>query len=279
MNKDEFQNASRNVWEKMAQGWDENREYMWETSKPVGMWMVEKLEPKDGQILLELAAGMGDTGFVAAKLVGPTGRLISTDFAPTMVKRARGWAAELGITNAEFRVLNAENMDLESDSVDGVLCRWGYMLMSDPAAALRETRRVLRSGGRLSFSVFAGPEQNPWAVLPAKALIDEDLMKAPAPGSPGILALGSKERLKTLVEDAGFSECIIEEVPITWRYKNFEEYWQFLTQVAGAIAALIEALPLEKQSTAREAIRNSISGFESVSEIALPGITLNVSAR
>ena len=279
MNKDEFQKASRNVWEKMARGWDDNREYMWDTSKPVGMWLVEKLEPRVGQTLLELAAGMGDTGFVAAKLVGPSGRLISTDFAPEMVKRAERWAAELGVTNAEFRVLDAENMDLESDSVDGVLCRWGYMLMSDPAAALRETRRVLRPGGRLTFSVFAGPDQNPWAALPAKALVDEGLMRAPAPGSPGIMALGSKERLKSLVEDAAFSECIIEEVPITWRYKKFEEYWRFLTEVAGAIAALIEALPSEKQSTARDAIRHAISNFETGPGIALPGVTLNVAAR
>ena len=46
--------------------------------------------------------------------------------------------------------MDAEKMDLEDDSVDGVICRWGYMLMADPAAALAETRRVLRDGGRLS---------------------------------------------------------------------------------------------------------------------------------
>ena len=47
--------------------------------------------------------------------------------------------------------MDAEKMDLEDDSVDGVICRWGYMLMADPAAALAETRRVLRDGGRLSL--------------------------------------------------------------------------------------------------------------------------------
>jgi len=278
MSEDEFQKASRAVWEKMAQGWDDNRDYMWATSKPVGMWLVEKLTPQAGQTLLELAAGLGDTGFVAAKLLGPGGRLISTDFAPEMVKRAEQWAAELGVDNAQFRVLNAEDMDLESGSVDGVLCRWGYMLMGDPAAALRETRRVLRPGGRLAFSVFAGPEENPWAAVPAKALIDAGLMAAPSPGKPGILALGSKERLKTLVAEAGFAECSIEEVPLTWRYESFDHYWRFLTEVAGAIAALIEALPAEKQATAQDAIRQAISRFETAGELALPGMTLNVAA-
>jgi len=142
MDNDEFRSASKNVWDKMAQGWDVNREYMWETSKPVGEWLVEKLSPSNGQTLLELAAGVGDTGFVAAKLVGDEGRLISTDFSPAMVDGARRRSVELGITNAEFYVMDAEKMDLETESVDGVLCRWGYMLMSDPGEALKETRRV-----------------------------------------------------------------------------------------------------------------------------------------
>jgi len=279
MNRDEFQKASRTVWDNMAQGWDSNRDYMWETSKAVGLWMVESLGPQEGQTVLELAAGMGDTGFVAAKLLGPQGRLISTDFAPAMVERAERWAADLDVTNAEFRVLNAETMDLADNSVDGVLCRWGYMLMGDPAAALRETRRVLRPGGTLACSVFAGPEQNPWAALPVKALIEAELMQAPVPGSPGILALGNEERLASLVAEAGFAEHRIEEVPLTWRYPDFEAYWQFLTDVAGAIAVLIEALPAADQARAREAIGHAISDFQSASGIALPGMTLNVVAR
>jgi len=279
MNRDEYLQASRNVWEEMAQGWDEHRDYMWETSKAVGLWMVENLKPDGGQTVLELAAGMGDTGFVAAKLLGPEGRLISTDFAPEMVSRAERRATELGISNAEFRVLNAEAMDLESESVDGVMCRWGYMLMGDPAAALGETRRVLRSGGRLVFSVFAGPDKNPWAALPAKALIEEGLMQAPAPGSPGIMALGSRDRLENLVRGAGFAEHTIEDVPLTWRFESFDVYWQFLTEVAGAIAMLIAALPAAKQSTAREAIKRAVADFDSDSGIALPGVTLNVVAH
>ena len=279
MDNDEFRKASRTVWEKMARGWDDSREYMWETSKPVGEWMVEKLSPSKGQTLLELAAGIGDTGFVAAKLVGDEGRLISTDFSPAMVEGARRRADELGITNAEFYVMNAEKIDLETDSIDGVLCRWGYMLMGDPSEAFKETRRVLKSGGRLSFSVFAGPEQNPWAALPARTLIEEGFMEAPAPGTPGILALGNKEHLLSLLVGAEFNEYIIEEVPIIWRYKDFDGYWRFLTEVAGAIATLIESLPQTDQAAVREAIQIAVADFQTESEISLPGVTLNVVAQ
>lgn len=276
MSNDEFRKASKNVWNKMARGWDSNREYMWETSKPVAEWLVRKLAPMDGQTLLELAAGVGDTGFVAARLVGTSGRLISTDFSPSMVEGARRRADELDITNAEFHVMDAEDMDLDTESVDGVLCRWGYMLMSDPAAAFKETRRVLKPGGRLCFSVFASPEQNPWAALPAKTLIEGGFMKAPAPGSPGILALGDKERLQRLLTDAGFSGHTIEDAPIIWRHRNFDRYWKFLTEVAGAIATLIEALTPSEQATARDAMQAAVSEYQTGSEIALPGVTINV---
>ena len=279
MNKEEFRKVSKNVWERMAGGWETNREYLWETSKPVGEWLIEKLEPGEGETLLELAAGMGDTGFVAASLIGAQGHLISSDFAAGMVDGARRRADELGITNADFQVIDADNIDLESASVDGVICRWGYMLMSDPGAALKETRRVLKPGGRLCLSVFATPEQNPWAAVPARALVEGGFMEAPIPGAPGILALGDKGRLRSLLTEAGFTEQLVEEVPITFRYRDFEEYWQFLTEVAGAIATLIESLPLDEEVKAKEAIRTVVSPFQRESGIALPGVALNVLAR
>ena len=279
MKKGEFRKASKSVWDAMAQGWEVNREYLWETSKPVGEWLVEKLAPKQGHTILELAAGIGDTGFVAAHLLGAKGRLISTDFAPSMVECARRRADELNITNAEFRVMDAEQLELDSESIDGVLCRWGYMLMSDPSAAFHETRRVLKPGGRLCFSVFAAPEKNPWAALPAKALMESHLMDPPAPGTPGILALGDEERLHGLLHEAGFTKNVIEEVPITWRHHNFDGYWQFLTEVAGAIAALIESLPANKQAIARESIQSAVSAFRTGEEIVLPGVTLNVATQ
>jgi len=109
--------------------------------------MIRRLDPQPGDSVLELAAGLADTGLMAARLVGESGRVIATDFTPEMVSGARRRAEELGVQNAEFRVLDAERMDLGTDSVDGVLCRWAYMLMIDPPAAFAETRRVLRPGG------------------------------------------------------------------------------------------------------------------------------------
>ena len=104
-------------------------------------------------------------------------------------------------------------------------------------------------------------------------------MQAPAAGTPGIMALGNEERLSSVLTEAGFSDYIIEEVPITWRYPDFESYWLFLTEVAGAIATLIESLPSTEQATAKEAIKDVTSNFLTESEIVLPGMTLNAMAQ
>ena len=86
---DDYRRASYEIWQEMAAGWDRDRNWMWEASRAVSENLLEALRPSPGQTILELAAGTGETGFVAARAVGPTGRVISTDFAPEMVAAAR----------------------------------------------------------------------------------------------------------------------------------------------------------------------------------------------
>ena len=153
----EYKRAALENWQTMAAGWEQRREEMETVARPVTEWMVRALDPKPGDTVLELAAGPGEVGFAAAPLLGPEGRLISSDFSPAMVDVARRGAAELGLENVEHLVLDAEDLALEDDSVDGVLCRFGFMLMPDPETAVAEARRVLRPGGRLAL-----PGSSPW---------------------------------------------------------------------------------------------------------------------
>ena len=132
------------IAERIAPTWEKRRAEIEAFSAPVRQWMLRELDPREGDTLLELAAGIGDTGFEAADIIGPSGRLVTSDFSRAMLDAASRRGAELGLGNVDYRVINAERIPLDDDSVDGVLCRFGYMLMSDPAAAFAETRRVLR---------------------------------------------------------------------------------------------------------------------------------------
>ena len=151
---EDYRSPMDEVAEAIAPTWERRRPEIEEVATPVRAWMLRELRPRDGDTVLELAAGVGETGFDAGALVGERGLLISSDFSPAMLDAARRRGAERGVGNVEYRVIDAERIELDDDSVDHVLCRFGYMLMADPAAALAETRRVLRPGGRLALAVW-----------------------------------------------------------------------------------------------------------------------------
>jgi SAM-dependent methyltransferase len=276
---EDYRSASYQIWQTMAAGWDRERRWMWQVSRVVSEKMVEALAPRPGQTILELAAGTGETGFAAARAIAPAGRLISTDFAPEMVAAARSECRRLGLSNVEHREMDAERMDLEDDSVDGVLCRWGYMLMADPARALAETRRVLRAGGRLSLSVWGSAERNPWGALPARALRQHTGAPAPNPQDPGIFAMADPSRLRLLMRDAGFGEPRLEEVEVSWRFDDFDAYWRYITDLAGGIAMVLQTMSEADRGAVRAIVEQAAREFRKEGGLEMPGLALNASAE
>ena len=266
------------MWEAMAPGWDSRHAYFEEIARPVTDLMLERLAPERGQTILDLAAGTGVGGFAAAGLVGPEGHVIVSDFAEGMVDAAKRHAARLGLTNVECRVLDAERLDLPDDAVDGVTCRWGYMLMADPAAAFSETRRVLRPGGRLAFAVFTGPDENPWGSLPAGVLVERGHVPPPEVGAPGLFALADRGRVSQLLADAGISEPRFEEVAFTWRFADADAFWAFLNEAAGAITIVLDQLDDDERSRVGQEIRERVEAFEGPSGVELGGVALVASA-
>ncbi len=258
MDLDKYRADSLANWDRLSAAWSREREFVWRATRPVGERMVEILDPQPGQTVLELAAGIGDTGFAAAARLGDEGKLISTDFSPGMVEEAGRAAAEMGLGNVEHRVLDAERMDLEDSSVDGVLCRFGYMLMADPAAALAETRRVLRDGGRLCFAVWASPDRNLWAAIPGIEMIGRGHLPPPDPGNPGIFGLADTDRIRELVAGAGFGDPDIEQVGVTWDYGTADEHWRMTMELAGPLAEAIRNLPEDERESVRAAVAEKV---------------------
>ncbi|HKX47799.1 MAG TPA: methyltransferase domain-containing protein, partial [Gaiellaceae bacterium] len=242
-NLGDYRRTSHEIWRAMAPGWERWRGQLEEALTPVREWLITELRPQPDDTVLELGAGPGDTGFAALALVGERGRLISTDFSPEMVDVARRRGAELGLENVDYRVLDAEQIDLEADSVDVVLCQSGYMLMADPGAALSETRRVLRPGGRLALSVWGAPEHNPWASIGGRLLVESGHLPAPEPGAPGVFSMASPERTRALLAEAGFTEVRTDEVSVRFAFDDLDAYERWVIDVAGPFAMVVRGLP------------------------------------
>lgn len=278
-NAEQLRTQSYEMWETIAPSWERRQAFVEEHAGPVRRWMLDGLAPRPGDTILELAAGVGQTGFEATRLLGAEGRLITSDFAPAMLEAARRRGRELGIENVEYRVIDAERMELGSDSVDGVLCRYGYMLMPDPAAALSETRRVLRPGGRLVLAVFGPPDRNPFFAIIAMALVQRGHMPPPDPDGPGLFSMASEERTTRLLEKAGFAEVRTEMVPAPrFPFRDVEEYMGLIGDTAGPIAVALRRVPGDERRQIEAQLEEAFSPFATDGGYELPGLTLAVVA-
>jgi SAM-dependent methyltransferase len=271
---EDYRRTSHEVWEAMAPGWERWRAQLADALTPVREWLIGKLAPQPGQMVLELGAGTGETGFEAAAFLGEDGLLISTDFSPEMVEVARRRGTELGLGNVDHRVIDAERIELDSGSVDGVLCQSTFMLVADPAAALAETRRVLRPGGRLALSVWGAPERNPWASIGGMILVERGDMPAPEPGAPGVFSMASGERITTLLDGAGFTSVRTEEVPVRFAFRDLDDYEQWVIDVAGPFAMVVRGLPEDEREVLRARLKEAFLPFATDAGYELPGVAL-----
>jgi SAM-dependent methyltransferase len=273
-----YRQSSLEGWEAAASGWVRREELMREFGAPVSHRMIEVVHPQPGERVLELAAGLGETGMLAAELVAPLGGLIVSDQAEAMLDGARARSISLGLSNVEFQVLNAEWIDLPLASVDVVLCRWGYMLMADPAAALGETRRVLRPGGRLALAVWDSLEENPWALEPAQELIARGLSPAPDPTAepaPGPFALGAAWRVQELLEQAGFAEIDIEAIELTRRHPDFEHLWEVTLDLSPSFHDTVLSQPQSEMEQIKHSLAERFAPYTAADgTLAVPARTL-----
>jgi SAM-dependent methyltransferase len=242
---DDYRKASHRIWEEMAAGWEGDRRSVWDDSRRVGEWLVDALDPQPGETVLELAAGVGDTGFAATRQLGANGRLISTDFSQPMVDAARRRADELGVSNAEFRTLDAERMDV-------AVAEW-----PSRSGAIRSKTRGRRFRRRCCAN---GRGQ-----------------RRPIRTHPGSSRWRNEARTRDLLEGAGLRPSRIETVEMG-RFDSLDAYWHYVTDLAGAVAMLVRALPEEDQRAVRDEVERRVQAYADGDGYRLPGMCLNVLA-
>ena len=133
------------------------------------------------------------------------------------------------------------------------------MLLADPAAALREARRVLRPGGSVAFTAFTTPDRNPWAAVPGATLVQRGHLAPPQPGAPGVFALGDPEQVRDLVPAAGFSDVTIEQIDFVFHYDDEDDAWRAVVDLNGPLAVIIDQLASDEGESTRRAV---LDGFE-----------------
>jgi arsenite methyltransferase len=132
------------------------------------------LQPLEaGEKVVDAGSGAGFDCFIAAKQVGPRGRVVGIDMLPEMLEKSRASARRMGLDNVEFRQGILEEMPVEDGWADVVISNGVINLCADKKRAFQEIWRVLRPGGRLQFADIANGKP-----VPASAMRNIDLWTA-----------------------------------------------------------------------------------------------------
>ena len=227
--------------------------------------MLELASPAAGERVLDIACGTGLVSFAAARAVGPQGDVHGTDLSQRMIDAAERRAKDLGLSNCSFLRMDAESLSLPDARFDVALCGLGLMYVPDPEQALREMRRVLRPGGRVSLAVWGERRNCGWS--PVFAIVDAEVASEVC---PLFFRLGQQDALARLCTDAAFENVKHRRITTTLAYADSDEACDAVF-VAGPVALAWSRFDDEVRARARARYLEAIDPWRHDEGYRIPG--------
>ncbi len=234
--------------------------------------MIDAVNVRQGDEVLDLCCGHG---IVAEALVATGARVLGLDFSPAMLDMARS-----RVPSANFTEGDAMNLPFDAGRFDAVTVGFGIPHVPDPAAAMVEARRVLKSGGRFAYSVWDGVVDSAMAyVTGAAATFGSTKVKMPA--GPGATEFAEMARAIPALEAAGFGNIARVQVASNWTVSDpAAPYDYFLTGTVRG-SALLKDQPEENQRAIRQAVINSVEALGGPTgpwTVPIPSVVISATA-
>lgn len=277
-----------------AENWNEGAGKTWSLMhtrldrqiSPIGRAAMARADLKPGDHVLDVGCGCGETSMEIARAVAPGGRVLGADISALLLGVAREQATAAGASNLEFREADAQVDAFPEAAFDVLFSRFGVMFFADPTAAFTNLRRALKPGGRLAFACWRAPQENIWMSLPMQAvapLLPPSEAPPPmlTPNAPGPFAFADPDRVRAVLEGAGFQDIEIDRLDPMMGAEPLEESIDQAIRMGPLGAALRQAgaddaLKARVEAALREALAPHVSA-EGV--VSLPGAAWIVSAR
>ena len=206
-------NAAQSEYWNAAAGetWAKLQELLDRQIEPLGLAAIDVLQPGEGEHIIDIGCGCGQSSLALAACVAPTGSVLGIDLSKPMLEVARHRPRPAANLRVDFRQLDAQTGDIGRGIFDAAFSRFGVMFFSDPVAAFRNIRASLKRGGRLVFVCWRPLAENPWMLAPLQAALPFIPPVAPPdPTAPGPFAFADAGRVRSILSDAGFASVTTE---------------------------------------------------------------------
>lgn len=233
----------------------------------------------DTDNVLDIGCGNGQTTRLAARRAF-NGRAVGIDLSAPMLERAAATADHGGIANVAFERGDAQVHPFAPGAFDLVTSRFGIMFFNDPVAAFANVRTALRPDGRLAFLCWQDLTSNEWLMVTAGAALQHvGMPDLGPPGAPGPFAFADAERVRAVVEQAGFQDVDSERVEARMRLgDNADDAVAFL-RGTGVARALLDEAESDSATRASAAVTEALRQHERPHGVYLNGAAWLVTAR
>lgn len=237
----DIRDQQKATWNKFSPGWKKWDDMTMDFLKPMGDTIIQQLDLKDNDVVLDIAAGTGEPGLTIAGIV-KSGKVVITDLADDMLVVAHEKASQKGIRNVEFSACDVCELPFDDNTFDAISCRFGFMFFPDMLLAAKEMVRVLKPGGKISTSVWNVPEKNFWVTATMGPLNKYMELPTPPPSAPGMFRCAKNGFIADLFAQAGLKNISQKEVAGKMNCGTADVYWAFTNEVvAPVVAAMAKA--------------------------------------
>jgi len=256
---EEIREQQKASWNKFSPGWKKWDNLTMDFLKPMGDEIIRLLQPKNNEVILDVAGGTGEPGLTIASML-KDGKVSITDLAENMLEIARENATQRGIKNIEIRACDVCELPFDDNTFDAISCRKGFMFFPDMLLAAKEMTRVLKPGGRIAASVWNVPEKNFW-ITAIMGTISRNIKLPPLPpGAPGMFRCAEDGFMSDLFSKAGLKNISLYEIAGKLNSKTTDVYWEMMTEIGAPIVAALSSADDEL----REKIKSEV--YQVVSE-------------
>lgn len=239
-------------WNKFSPGWKKWDDLTMSFLKPMGDEIIRLLNPKDADVVLDIAAGTGEPGLTIATML-KDGKVIISDLSEEMLEIARENATKRGIKNIETRACDVCELPFSDNTFDIISCRFGFMFFPDMHLAAKEMVRVLKPEGRIATSVWSVPDKNFWLTAIGGTINRNMQLPQPPPEAPGMFRCAKSGLIQDLFQQVGLKNTSEKEVTGKLKSGTTDVYWNMMTEVAAPfVAALSKADDAMKEKIKQE---------------------------